>query len=64
MAAALEPGEWLALSEAPWHGESLAGRHIHVQAEQGFGDTIQFARYLPMLNARGGPVSFRSTRLY
>src|SRR5580704_6685084 len=43
----------------PWQGESLAGRHIYVQAEQGFGDTIQFARYLPMLAARAGRVSLR-----
>jgi tetratricopeptide (TPR) repeat protein len=45
--------------QRPWRGESLAGRHIHVQAEQGFGDTIQFARYLPMLEARAGHVSVR-----
>ncbi len=46
-------------SQMPWHGESLAGRHIYVQAEQGFGDTLQFARYLPLLAARSGRVSFR-----
>jgi tetratricopeptide (TPR) repeat protein len=45
--------------QRPWQGESLAGRHIYVQAEQGFGDTIQFARYLPMLRTRAGAVSFR-----
>ncbi len=45
--------------QRPWQGESLAGRHIYVQAEQGFGDTIQFARYLPMLAPRAGRVSFR-----
>jgi len=45
--------------QRPWRGESLAGRHIYVQAEQGFGDTIQFARYLPMLEARAGRVSLR-----
>ena len=45
--------------QRPWQGESLAGRHIYVQAEQGFGDTIQFARYLPMLAARAGRVSLR-----
>ena len=43
----------------PWQGESLAGRHIYVQAEQGFGDTIQFARYLPMLKARAARVTVR-----
>jgi Flp pilus assembly protein TadD len=42
-----------------WQGESLAGRHIYVQAEQGFGDTLQFARYLPALKARAGSVTLR-----
>jgi len=48
--------------ERPWQGESLKGRHIYVQAEQGFGDTLQFARYLPMLAERAGAVSFRLHR--
>ncbi len=45
--------------ERPWQGESLAGRHIYVQAEQGFGDTLQFARYVPLLAARAGKVTLR-----
>jgi tetratricopeptide (TPR) repeat protein len=45
--------------EKPWEGESLAGRHIYVQAEQGFGDTLQFARYVPLLAARAGKVTLR-----
>jgi len=45
--------------ERPWQGESLAGRHIYVQAEQGFGDSLQFARYLPLLAARAGAVTLR-----
>jgi tetratricopeptide (TPR) repeat protein len=44
--------------QKPWQGESLKGRHIYVQAEQGFGDTLQFARYLPMLAERAGAVTF------
>ena len=45
--------------ETPWDGESLAGRHIYVQAEQGFGDTLQFVRYIPLLAARAGKVTLR-----
>ena len=45
--------------EHPWQGENLAGKHIYVQAEQGFGDTLQFARYLPLLAARAGKVTLR-----
>jgi len=45
--------------ERPWTGESLVGKHIYVQAEQGFGDSLQFARYLPLLAARAERVTLR-----
>jgi len=45
--------------EKPWRGESLAGKHIYVRAEQGFGDTLQFARYLAPLAARAASVTLR-----
>src|SRR5215469_13056648 len=45
--------------ERPWQGEPLAGKHIYVQAEQGFGDSLQFARYLPLLAKRAGRVTLR-----
>ncbi|HZR90137.1 MAG TPA: tetratricopeptide repeat protein [Bradyrhizobium sp.] len=45
--------------EIPWAGESLAGKHIYVQAEQGFGDTLQFARYIPPLARRAERVTLR-----
>lgn len=41
-----------------WQGEPLCGQTILVHAEQGLGDTIQFARYLPMVKAAGGMVVF------
>jgi len=36
-----------------WNGEAAAGKRILVQAEQAYGDTIQFARYIPLLSAEG-----------
>lgn len=37
----------------PWRGEPLDGRRLFVQAEQGIGDSVQFLRYLPLLEAMG-----------
>ena len=43
--------KWIAAPK--WDGERLFGKHITVQMEQGFGDIIQFARFLPMLKVWG-----------
>lgn len=43
---------------ARWTGEPLAGKTIWVRAEQGFGDALQFIRYLPKIQAAGGQVIF------
>ncbi len=37
-----------------WTGGDLAGKTLLVHDEQGVGDTIQFARYAQMIEARGG----------
>ena len=37
----------------PWQGESLEGKKILLFPEQGFGDTILAARFLPQLKALG-----------
>ena len=39
-----------------WDGSDLAGKTILILCEQGFGDTLQFIRYLPMVRARGGRI--------
>ncbi len=45
-----------ALPKPVWNGESLYGKTILVQALHGFGDIIQFLRFLPMLKDRGAVV--------
>ena len=37
-----------------WQGESLAGKSLLVWQEQGFGDAIQFCRYLPQMKKQWG----------
>ena len=39
-----------------WDGRELSGRTILIHAEQGFGDAIQFARYVPLIAGRGARV--------
>ena len=39
-----------------WRGETLAGQTILLHAEQGFGDTIQALRYVPLVAERGARV--------
>jgi tetratricopeptide (TPR) repeat protein len=39
-----------------WRGEDVAGKTILLHSEQGFGDSIQFCRYVPAMAARGARV--------
>jgi len=42
-----------AIGMAQWQGEPLRGKALLVLSEQGFGDAIQFCRYLPLLKEQG-----------
>jgi hypothetical protein len=41
-------------SRPRWNGERVEGRTILIQWEQGYGDVLQFARYVPLVRDRAG----------
>lgn len=43
-------------AQPQWRGEPLDGRTVFIHTEQGFGDNLQFCRYVPMVAAAGGSV--------
>jgi tetratricopeptide (TPR) repeat protein len=43
-----------------WNGQPFPGKTVLVHSEQGIGDAILFARYLPLVKARGGRVIFEA----
>jgi hypothetical protein len=45
-----------------WEGERLDGKTILLQSEQGFGDAIQFFRYVPAVAEHGGRIVLRVER--
>lgn len=50
-----DSGKWSFL-QPRWDGSPLAGRTLLVYAEQGLGDTLQFIRYIPLVEKSGGRV--------
>lgn len=40
-----------------WRGGDPRGKHLLVHAEQGFGDALQFCRYIPILAAQGARIT-------
>jgi tetratricopeptide (TPR) repeat protein len=55
-------GSWPALPAQLWSGQGLAGKTLFVWGEQGFGDVLQFVRFLPLLDSKvrqaGGKLVF------
>jgi tetratricopeptide (TPR) repeat protein len=49
-------------AQARWRGESLEGRAILLYGEQGFGDNIQFVRFVPEIARRAGVVHLKVLR--
>lgn len=44
------------LTQPMWEGDRLEGRTILIHCEQGFGDSVQFVRYLPLVKGMGGRI--------
>ena len=52
----LQCGDQRPFAQPQWKGEAFEGRTILLHAEQGWGDSLHMARYVPMVAARGGKV--------
>ena len=52
------PSDSRVFNKPRWDGSFLDGKRILVLGEQGFGDDIQFIRYLPLIKERGGHIIF------
>lgn len=50
------PSPWRPFPQPLWQGEPLRDRTILLHAEQGLGDTVQFARYVPWVAQQGAHV--------
>ena len=51
-----QPSDKRIFNKSKWDGSLLNGKKILVISEQGFGDNIQFIRYLPLIKEKGGEI--------
>jgi tetratricopeptide (TPR) repeat protein len=49
-------------SQPLWDGSAIAGKTILLHAEQGYGDAVQFVRYVPQVAAMGADVIVEAPR--
>jgi Flp pilus assembly protein TadD len=54
-----QPNSSCRINRTFWNGDDFQGRTILLHAEQGFGDTLQFIRFAPLVKRRGGQVLVR-----
>ncbi|MBI2628985.1 tetratricopeptide repeat protein [Candidatus Pacearchaeota archaeon] len=52
------PSDARNFNKPQWDGSELKGKKILILSEQGFGDDIQFIRYLPFVKEKGGDIIF------
>jgi tetratricopeptide (TPR) repeat protein len=53
----MRPASYPAFPQPRWLGDAdIEGKTVLVQEDEGLGDTLQFARYIPLLAARGARV--------
>jgi Flp pilus assembly protein TadD len=51
-----DPHPGYRINQTLWNGDDLDGRTILLHVEQGYGDTLQFIRFAPLVKRRGGHV--------
>lgn len=54
--------KWRKLPQPTWDGSPLSGQTLLVHAEQGLGDTLQYVRYLALVQQRVGHVLFGTSK--
>jgi Flp pilus assembly protein TadD len=52
-----QPHRGCRINRTFWNGDDFRGRTILLHFEQGFGDTLQFVRFAPLVKRRGGQVT-------